>query len=100
MVAKNIRKKVALLTNTIAPYRLPIYSVLGDEFELLVLHGGTESNRKSWGNLESILSNVTVVQAWGWQIPFKQKLNGKVYNDRLFHITPGFVWHLFRVQPD
>jgi len=40
------------------------------------------------------------VRAWGWQIPFKQKVNGKVYNERLFHITPGFIWHLLRFRPD
>jgi len=94
------KRKVALLTNTIAPYRVPTYSILGDEFELLVLHGGKEANRSSWGNPESVLSNAKVVRAWGWQIPFKQKLNGKIYNERLFHITPGFLWHLLRFQPD
>jgi glycosyltransferase involved in cell wall biosynthesis len=100
MPVANNRKKLALLTNTIAPYRLPLYSVLGDEFDLLVLHGGKEANRGSWGNPEDILSNAKVVRAWGWQIPFKQKLNGKVYNERLFHITPGLMWHLLRFQPD
>jgi len=94
------KSKVALLTNMIAPYRLALYSWLGDQFDLLVLHGGKEANRDSWGNVENVLSNAKVVRAWGWQIPFKQTLNGKVYNERLFHITPGFIWHLLRFQPD
>jgi len=84
----------------IAPYRLAIYSVLAKEFKLLILHGGREANRESWGNSEEALSNAEVVRAWGWQIPFKQKVNGKVYNERLFHITPGFIWHLLRFRPD
>jgi glycosyltransferase involved in cell wall biosynthesis len=84
----------------IAPYRLPVYSALGDQFDLLILHGGKEANRDSWGDTEDILSNARVVRAWGWQIPFKQKLNGKVFNERLFHITPGFIWHLLRFRPD
>jgi glycosyltransferase involved in cell wall biosynthesis len=92
--------KVALLTNMIAPYRIPIFSVLGDQFDLLVLHGGKEANRDSWGNTEDILSNARLVRAWGWQIPFEQKLDGKVYNERLFHITPGLIWHLLRFRPD
>jgi glycosyltransferase involved in cell wall biosynthesis len=100
MTATNNRRKLALLTNMIAPYRLPLLSVLGDQFDLLVLHGGKEANRDSWGNAEDILSNAKVVRAWGWQIPFKQKLNGKVFNERLFHITPGFIWHLLRFRPD
>ena len=100
MTSTNDRKKLALLTNMIAPYRLPIYSVLGDQFDLLVLHGGQEANRASWGNVEDILSNSKVVHAWGWQIPFKLKLNGKVFDERLLHITPGFLWHLFRFRPD
>jgi len=100
MTATNNRRKLALLTNMIAPYRLPLYSHLGDQFDLLVLHGGTEANRHSWGNLEGALSNMEVVRAWGWQIPFKQNLNGKVFNERLFHITPGFLWHLLRFRPD
>ena len=100
MAATNNKRKLAFLTNMIAPYRLPLFSVLGDHFDLLVLHGGREANRESWGNPEDILSNAKVVRAWGWQIPFKQKLNGKVFNERLFHITPGFIWHLLRFRPD
>jgi len=99
MTATNNRK-LALLVNMIPPYRLPIFSVLGDQFDLLVLHGGKEPNRHSWGNAEDILSNAKVVRAWGWQIPFKQKLNRKVFNERLLHITPGFIWHLLRFRPD
>ena len=100
MAATNNKRKLAFLTTMVAPYRLPLFSVLGDHFDLLVLHGGKEANRESWGNPEAILSNAKVVRAWGWQIPFKQKLNGKVFNDRLFHITPGFIWHLLRFRPD
>jgi len=100
MSAANLKLKVALLTNMVAPYRLPIYSFLASEFELLILHGGTEANRESWGNSEEALSNAEVVRAWGWQIPFNQKLDGKVYNQRLFHIAPGVIWHLLRFRPD
>jgi len=100
MTATNNRRKLALLTNMIAPYRLPMLSALGEQFDLLVLHGGREANRDSWGNAENTLSNAKAVRAWGWQIPFKQKLNGRVFNERSFHITPGFIWHLLRFQPD
>jgi glycosyltransferase involved in cell wall biosynthesis len=100
MTAANNRRKLALLTNMIAPYRLPLFSILGDQFDLLVLHGGKEANRDSWGNVEDTLPNAKVVRAWGWQIPFKEKLDGKVFNERSFHITPGLLWHLLRFRPD
>ena len=94
------KSKLALLTNMIAPYRLRIYSYLAQEFDLLILHGGREANRESWGNSEEALASAKVVRAWGWQIPFKQKLDGRVFNERSFHITPGFLWHLLGFQPD
>jgi glycosyltransferase involved in cell wall biosynthesis len=94
------KSKLALLTNMIAPYRLPIYSLLAREFELLIMHGGIEANRELWSDSEESLSNAKVVRAWGWQIPFKEKLDGRLYNERLFHITPGFIWHLLRFRPD
>jgi len=100
MTAPIKKRRLALLTNMIAPYRLPLFSFLGDKFDLLVLHGGTEATRDSWGNFENKLSNAKVVRARGWQIPFNQKLDGRVFNERLFHITPGFIWHLLRFRPD
>jgi hypothetical protein len=76
MSRPNTKRKLALLTNMIAPYRLPLYSVLADQFDLLVLHGGKEANRESWSGLEEILSNVRVVQALGWQIRYAKKVHG------------------------
>jgi glycosyltransferase involved in cell wall biosynthesis len=84
----------------IAPYRLPIYSLLAREFELLILHGGIEASRELWSGSEEALPNAAVVRAWGWQIPFKEKLDGRIYNERLFHVNPGFIWHLLRFRPD
>jgi len=84
----------------IAPYRLPIYSLLAKEFELLILHGGREANRESWGNSEGALSSAEVVRAWGWQISHKKKVNGRVFEEKFLHITPGALWHLLRFRPD
>jgi glycosyltransferase involved in cell wall biosynthesis len=93
-------KKLAVLTNMIAPYRLPLYSFLADQFDLLVLHGGREANRESWNGLEKILSNVKVVRALGWQIRYAKKVNGKVFDEKFIHVTPGLLWHLLRFRPD
>jgi glycosyltransferase involved in cell wall biosynthesis len=93
-------RKLALLTNMVAPYRLPLFSVLAGHFDLLVLHGGKEANRESWNGLEEISSNARVVRAFGWQIRYARKVDGKVFDDKFIHITPGFLWHLLRFRPD
>jgi glycosyltransferase involved in cell wall biosynthesis len=94
------KTKVALLTNMIAPYRIPLYSVLGDEFDLLVLHGGKEANRDSWIGIEKALPNARIVRAWGWQIRHIKKLQGEVFDEKFIHLTPGLAWHLLRFRPD
>ena len=92
--------KLALLTNMIAPYRVPVYSVLADGFDLLVLNGGKEANRDSWNDDENVLPSAKVVRAWGWQFRYARKINGEVFDDKFIHITPGFLWHLLRFRPD
>jgi glycosyltransferase involved in cell wall biosynthesis len=100
MSIESRKVKLALLTNMIAPYRIPIYSILADQFDLLVLHGGEEANRGSWSGPENALPNAKVVRAWGWQIRHTKKVNGKAFDDKFIHITPGLLWHLFRFGPD
>jgi glycosyltransferase involved in cell wall biosynthesis len=100
MSTTNRKKKLAVLTNIIAPYRLPLFSILADQFDLLVLHGGTEANRDSWGDLEGALQKARVVRAWGWQIRDKKKIKPGVFDEKFIHITPGFLWHLLRFRPD
>lgn len=96
---KGRRPRVAILTNMIAPARIPIFSGLANHFDLIVLHGGIESNRDSWKAMGN-LSNATVIKAWGWQIQLKCRENGQVFDRRYFHITPGYLWHLLRAAPD
>jgi glycosyltransferase involved in cell wall biosynthesis len=99
MGATNHQTKLAVLTNIIAPYRLPLFSLLADEFDLLLLHGGTEANRDSWSNFEQPLSKAKVARAWGWQIRLAKKVNGEVFDDKFIHITPGLIWELLRFRP-
>lgn len=94
------KSKLALMTNMIAPYRLPIYSFLADKFDLLLLHGGKEANRGSWNNFESALPNASVVRPWGWQFRYTKRVNGEAFDDKFIHIMPGFLWHLLRFRPD
>lgn len=100
MSPANRKIRLALLTNTIAPYRLPIYSDLADHFDLLLLHGGKEANRDSWSGLEQALPNARVVRAWGWQFCHAKRVNGAVFDEKFIHITPGFITHLLSFAPD
>jgi glycosyltransferase involved in cell wall biosynthesis len=100
MDATNRKIKLALLINMIAPYRLPLFSLLADQFDLLVIHGGKEANRDSWNGIEEALPKAKVVRAWGWQIRYTKKVNGGVFDEKFMHIRPGVLWNLLRFRPD
>jgi glycosyltransferase involved in cell wall biosynthesis len=100
MGVANRKIKLALLMNMIAPYRLPLFASLADQFDLLLLHGGKEANRDSWNGLEGALPKARVVRAWGWRIQYTKKVNGEVFDEKFMHITPGILWHLLRFRPD
>ena len=94
------RLKVAILVNVIAPAKVPIYSGLSEHFDLLLLHGGTESNRDCWHDLEKKIPGARIKRVWDWQIIRVKKVNGKAFDHQYIHITPGFIWHLIRFRPD
>jgi len=96
----NCRPRLVILTNIIAPARIPLFSGLADHFEVVVLHGGTESNRESWKEIGTGSSKFASVKAWGWQIRTARRENGQIFDKLHFHITPGYVWHLLRIKPD
>jgi glycosyltransferase involved in cell wall biosynthesis len=100
MGATNRKIKLALLMNMIAPSRLRLFSLLADQFDLLVVHGGKEANRDSWNGLEEALPKAKVVRAWGWQIRYTKKVNGGVFDEKFMHIRPGVLWNLLRFRPD
>jgi glycosyltransferase involved in cell wall biosynthesis len=101
MLQQNPSKmKLALMINMIAPARLPLYSGLAERFNLLVLHGGTESNRDSWLDMEKKLPNARVSRAWGWQFRIPRKVNGTVFDYQYIHVNPGLLWELLRFRPD
>ena len=95
----NRKTKVALLVNMISPAKVPLFSLLADAFDLLILHGGTERNRDSWREFESALPHATVIRAWGWQIPFSRRQNGQAFDEQYLHVNPGYLWHLLRFHP-
>ena len=94
------RFKVALLTNMISPARIPLYSSLAEAFDLVILHGGAESNRDSWVGTEKEIPKATVAWAWGWQIPLTRKKNEQDFDEQYLHINPGFLSRLIHFSPD
>lgn len=94
------KKKVSLLVNIIAPARLALYSGLAEHFDLQILHGGRESNRDSWHDLDRALPNAQTRRAWGWQIVVPRKERGRPFDRRYIHITPGYIRHLLSFRPD
>jgi glycosyltransferase involved in cell wall biosynthesis len=95
----NKHLRVALMVNIIAPAKISVFSGLAEHFDLLLLHGGMESNRDSWSDLQQKIPGATIKRVMGWQIQGK-KMDGKVRDDRHLHITPGCLWHLVRFRPD
>jgi glycosyltransferase involved in cell wall biosynthesis len=91
--------KVAVMVNIIAPAKMPVFSGLAERFDLLLLHGGMESNRDSWSDAQQKIPGATIKRVMGWQIQGK-KMDGRVRDDRHLHITPGLLWHLFCFRPD
>src|SRR5207245_787742 len=62
-------RRLAVLTNILAPYRLPIYHRLAEHFDLTVLYSGHEPNRSQWNGLADRLQLIGVKRSRGIVIP-------------------------------
>ena len=94
------QRRLAILTNMLAPARIAMFTGLAEHFDLMVLHGGIESNRDSWNDAGRAIPKARVVKAWGWQIRIARRENGQIFDHFYTHITPGYLWHLLRFNPD
>jgi glycosyltransferase involved in cell wall biosynthesis len=90
---------LALLTNILAPYRLPIYDRLAREFELTVLYAGNEGNRTHWQGPGFEYSHVRLRRSWGITLPWHSQDEG-VRVERFVHLNPGLFVDLFELRPD
>lgn len=93
------RRKVAILVNTIAPYRIPMYRGIGEEFDTCILPSGPEENRAAWADEERSLAGVSVLRSAGLTRR-RQIGKGEVYEERYFHAPFGNLVDLFRLRPD
>ena len=89
--------RLAILVNTIAPYRIPIYEVLANYFDVLVLHGGNERNR-TWAL--DVPPSVKTRKVWTLQIPVRKETGvGGVWDTQYLHLSLGLLWWLPRFRP-
>jgi glycosyltransferase involved in cell wall biosynthesis len=92
------KKKLAVLANVIAPYRVPILASLAGSFDTLILHGGTEPNRTWNVELPQALKSRRVFTL---QIPLRKKTGTPGISDTTYlHLNVGLVWWLFRFRPN
>ena len=92
------RKKLAILTNLIAPYRVPIYLHLAKSFDTLLLHGGTEPNRH-WKT--ETLPSLKTRKVWTLQIPIRKHTGVSGISDTAYlHLSPGLLFRLLSFRPD
>lgn len=90
-------KRLAILLNIIAPYRIPILASLAESFETLVLHGGTEPNRTWTLELPPFLRTHKVFTV---QIPIRETTGFAGVSDTTYlHLNLGLVWWLLRFRP-
>ena len=90
--------RLAVLVNTVAPYRLPIYAALAKRFEALVLHGGKEANR-TWSL--AVPETLKTHKVWTVQIPMRKQTGvAGIWDTQYVHVPAGLLWWLPRFRPD
>ena len=91
------KKRLAILTNMLTPYRLAAYRKLADAFDTAIFHGGTEPNR-SW-NLE-IPPSLKERKVWTYQIVLRKKTGAGIRDTNYVHLNLGLLWSLPRFRPN
>jgi glycosyltransferase involved in cell wall biosynthesis len=94
------RPKLAILTNLLAPYRVPIFQRLAERFEVSVLLSGKEGNRDQWRDLEREVHGFRVKRATGFTWSWIRREQGTVLDTRYLHVNPGLLTDLLRIRPD
>lgn len=91
--------RLAILTNLLAPYRIPVYNALAQNFDTSLILSGAEPNRATWQNLGHQLPNINIQHTRGAKITKRNTDNKKLIDLRWIHINPGYLTRLVRQQP-
>ncbi len=94
------RAKLAILTNVLAPYRVPVFQRLAEHYEVTVLYSGEESNRDQWNHLTHQHYSFKVKRATGFTFRWSKRDRGAALDTGYLHLNPGFFTDLIRVRPD
>lgn len=94
------KPKLALLTNIVAPYRVPLYEALGEEFDVQILYSGMESNRAAWRGVTDTLVRCHAKRSWGVSLRRKIRADGRAWDYNFKHFNFGYWWDLRTYRPD
>jgi glycosyltransferase involved in cell wall biosynthesis len=92
-------RKVAVLVNVIAPYRVPVYEGIAERFHTHAFYAGVERNRAAWGEVPDGRGNLVIRRTAGLSIPYRTG-DGQVYDERTLHLPLGHLLDLHALQPD
>lgn len=90
--------RLAILTNIVSPVRVPIYQLLSERFDTLLILSGREDNRR-WEQQRVFGVRSTV--AWGMTRKRTVRSgDGRAAEERYLHLNPGYLWELVRFRPE
>ena len=92
------KPRVALLVNLVAPSRVGVYGCLASAMNLIILHGGMQSDRALWK--EVTIKAASVRRVFGWQFSMNKFEDGKIIDRWFLHLEPGYIIELIRERPD
>jgi len=90
---------LAVLSNVLAPYRLPIYEQLARHFDVTVLYSGVEANRSQWPGTTASRSAIRFKRAWGVTLP-RRRREASVKIQTFIHVNPGLWVDLLALKPE
>jgi glycosyltransferase involved in cell wall biosynthesis len=93
-------RTLAVLTNVLAPYRVPIFERLARDFDLTVLLSGAEKNRDHWGRAANGSGPIKLKSSWGVTVSWRRRHQGETLDTRYLHVNPGILPDLIRLHPD
>lgn len=91
--------RVALLTNIVAPYRVPVYRKVGEMFDLRIFYSGEHENRATWSDSNLGLGDIPVKRSRGFTLRVPKLREGRFYDYGFVHINPGYLSDLLNFRP-
>jgi len=87
-------KKIAILTNIITPYRIPLFNGIAENVDLdILICSKIEKNRK-WSVDYDV--NFKVKKLWGLSLSLRNKLN----DFRFVYVKFGIILYLLKIRPE